>query len=352
MNNKSTAAVIYSRYHAQDPNQKDCGAGLIQQHLIKVCEDLGYTTYFAGQEDSHYPEEITNADIIFAIPLAMARLSNYDVQGTKYLIANNTHYKVKNARMMESAKKWGLQPQGMSDPAIFQKAYDFSDYILVGENFAGRKNFIGNGIDAEKILYWPNAVDPNVWRFGHEKNERLTFVCYSSELSLRKGIPALVTAWKQYVKENPDADLVMIGAPSEATFMVSDKKPEDNIYLYASLYKAQDPNIIQIIQESHVGVLATLEDAQCASILEMASCGLPLISTRESGHNFTDNFCEYVDADSVGSILSALRYYGDLYKDYPGVLQDKGYMARQFVLSYHTWSNFEGYIKDAIALHE
>ena len=351
MKNNPTAAIIYSRYHAQDPNQKDCGAGLIQQHLIKVCEDLGYTTYFAGQEDGHYPEEITNADIIFAIPLAMAKLSKYDVQGTKYLIANNTHYKVKNARMIESAKRWGLQPQGMSDPNVFQKAYDFADYILVGENFLGRENFIDNGIPAEKILYWPNAVDPNVWKYGHEKNERLTFVCYSSELSLRKGIPALVVAWRRYVQENPDADLVMIGAPSEA-ILVADIRSDDNIYLYANLYKAQYPNIIQIIQESHVGVLATLEDAQCASILEVSSCGLPLITTRESGHNFTDNFCEYVDADNVGSILNAMRYYGDLYKDYPDVLRDKGRMARQFVLSYHTWHNFEDAMKNAITLHE
>jgi hypothetical protein len=210
-----TAAVIYSRSIANNNLLKNCGAGLIQQHFISLLQRMGYTVHFAGLEDYAYPNEIINADIIVSACMGTNKLPDI-IRGRIYVTANNTHYRVKNKRMEESAQKWNLPVEETSDPVIFQRAYDLADYILIGENDAGIKNFISNGISGKKIKYWPNAVDSNIWLPGNKKFDKFTFVGYAASQGLRKGFPALFYAWQKWYK-GQNAQLILLGIETFAT---------------------------------------------------------------------------------------------------------------------------------------
>jgi glycosyltransferase involved in cell wall biosynthesis len=68
----------------------------------------------------------------------------------------------------------------------------------------------------------------------------------------------------------------------------------------------------------------------------MSSCGLPVITTVESGVEFTRDFCRYVAADSVEDITEALDYW---YSRRNSVAED-GQRAREFIIANHSWPHF------------
>ena len=109
--------------------------------------------------------------------------------------------------------------------------------------------------------------------------------------------------------------------------------PYSGLYINLKDYPAQDPGIIEFLGKSPVGVFPTLEDAQPSSLLEMASCGLPIITTRESGVDFNEVFCKYISADHVPDLVDGFQYWYEK----RGQLDDAGKKARSFVKKNHAW---------------
>jgi glycosyltransferase involved in cell wall biosynthesis len=337
--NGLTASLIFSRTH-WDPNHihHRVGSGRMQQEIIACLQSMGIDTEFAGDEDKTFSRRITDADLVVTLPSALTRIAER-VRGVTVVLPCNTHVLVRTARLVESSRKWHLPSEYYPWVPMYLRAYDQADYLLVAENDEGIENFAGHGIGGQKIKRYNNCIDQDVWKAASSRRNAFTFVFWASYAGLRKGIPALAGAWQEWFTDQ-DAELHIYGMPTPATeVMFNGSKqgsPIPGLHLHLGVFPAQDPGIIDFLGSSHVGILPTLEDAQPASLLEMASCGLPIITTREAGVEFSEDFCRYVSADSVEELARAFQYWYARKER----TEDAGMKARAFILQHHTWDHF------------
>ncbi len=311
----------------------------MQDEVLVSLNAMGYETFFYGQEDPSYPAAILrSADVIVTLPPGLLKLPRF-YSGLTYLYTCNTHIDVKTRRLETSSKRWGLPAERIPGREDIIRPYCLADYLLIAENDAGIRNFIDNGIDPGKILRYSNCVDTDVWRPQTAKHAIFTFVCYGSDLGVRKGMPALVAAWRQWYSGQA-ARLLILGSPTEAsTVLFGEGQPtgrSGGIEVNLGWRRPQAPETIDAISRSHVAVFPTLEDAQPSSLLEMASCGLPAITTVESGVEFPESFCRYVAADDPAALAAAFEHWFQR-RDQLGTPAGD---ARAFILAHHDWPVF------------
>jgi glycosyltransferase involved in cell wall biosynthesis len=221
----------------------------------------------------------------------------------------------------------------------FRAAYRLADYLMKAENDAGVANFTRRGVPRSKILRYRNAVDTDTWVPAKEKRQPFTFVCWSSSHGLRKGLPSLVSAWRQWYRGQA-AELWLVGIST----VVSDRlfghltqgEPVPGLKLNLGFFPGQYRPVIDFIGSCHVAVFPTLEDAQPSALLEMTSCGLPVITTVESGVEFPETFCRYVARDAPEKLAEALEYWFSRRQE----LEGPGLAARAYIEGHHTWSSF------------
>ena len=342
---KLEASLIFSRYHWENEFHRNIGSGLMQQEAYQCLNSLGFRTIFAGQEDSQFSNEILNSDITVGLAPGLYKLPEKN-RSLKFLYTCNTHAVVKTNRLIESAQKWNLPVEDLPNIDIFLKAYQDADYYLIAENQQGIQNFINNGCDPKKIKRYNNCVNDNIWVPNQEKQEVFTFVSWSTH-GLRKGLPALLAGWRKWYHGQP-ARLVLLGAGTHvADILFHGQKSgevENGIFLDLRYFKGQDPELIKLVGSCQVGVIPTLEDAQSSTLLEMASCGLPVITTIESGVEFTDDFCTYVKADDSDSIAEALEFWFKNRLD----VSEIGQKSRQYITKHHSWPVFRRQFSDII----
>jgi len=341
------ASLIFSRFFWENPAWENVGSGRMQKEAFKCLCSLGYTTSFAGQEDRWYPKHIWSSDIIVSLAPPFSKFPK-KVPGITCLYTCNTHVVVKNRRLMEAEKVWNLQPENRVDSTIFLSAYEKADYLLIAENDQGIANFTSHGVSREKIYRYNNAVDSDVWVPSTEKRNKFTFVCWSSELGLRKGLPVLVKAWKRWY-QGQDAELIIIGMPTRSTEIIFNNQKNGEVFpglhIQLKFYPTWHKPLIDLIGSSHVAVLPTLEDAQPSSLLEMTSCGLAVITTHESGVNFDPDFCYYVHPNNVESLVNALEFWYQKRDE----VADCGNIARRYILDNHSWKIFRDRFSAIIA---
>jgi glycosyltransferase involved in cell wall biosynthesis len=332
------ASVIFSRFFWEDPFWQNIGSGRMQKEAYECLNALGYVTSFAGQEDRWYPKRIWNADLIVALAPAFLKLPK-KIPGTTFLYTCNTHVTIKNRRLAEAAKTWNLPQDAPADPLIFLPAYEKADYLLIAENDEGISNFTSLGISKDRICRYNNAIDSDIWIQNPQKRDKFTFVCWSSELGLRKGLPVLVNSWKKWYNCQ-DAELLIVGMPTRSTDLLFGGQREGLVSPGLRIHLATFPTwhkpLIELIGSSHVAVYPTLEDAQPSCLLEMTSCGLPVITTRESGVDFDLEFCYYITTNDVDSLAEGFEYWFQKRDN----TKRAGNLARDYILKHHTWDVF------------
>ena len=341
-NKSNTAAVIFSRFCWENKEWENIGSGRMQKSLIKCFNELGFTTFFAGQEDDFYKKNIWASDIIVTTSFGLAKLPR--LSGKTCLFTCNTFATIKKERLLKASKIWGLSPENDIPEEIFLQAYKRADYLLIAENERGIQNFVFNGIPKIKIYRYNNAIDSEIWLPNNQKRDKFTFVCWSSELGLRKGLPVLIDAWKKWYK-GQDAELYIIGMPTKGTDHyfgdLREGEVTPGLVVNLKIFPTWHKPLIEFIGSCHVAVFPTLEDAQPSCLLEMASCGLPVITTHESGVEFNENFCFYVNCNDPESLEKGFDYWFQRKNDVPFC----GKLAREYIRENHSWLNFQNTFK-------
>lgn len=343
---KEKILFIFSRFHADPKNMyHKAGAWTTPKKVLDVLEDLGYDVYYGGQEDFGYPKNyIKEAKAIIYIAPALPKFVNHKPKGKLILFANNSHVLERNRRMHESAKKWNLPVESTGPEQYFLPAYGRSDYILFSGNENCTRTFLDNGVPLNKIVHWNNNLDATAYRPSEKKFPEFTFVHWSSEIGLRKGLPVMLSAWKKW--NNPKARLILMGMVTPVGKLLLSQFSHGlpaGVVLYCNEkgYPALDPFVLETLGKSHVGVFPTLEEGQPTVILEMAASGLPIITTEESGYELDPSWSYKVKMDDIDSLVTA---FDSAYKD-PQVLQ-KGKNARELVIERHNPEGFKKLFKD------
>ena len=312
----------------------------MQRVAFASLEACGYKALFSDSYVQQVPREVVHADLIVGLAPGLIRLPPV-CTGRMLLYTCNTHVIERTKRLSLAERRWRLECERESARTVDEHllAYKRADYLLIAENDEGIQNFVKHGIPVSKIKRYNNCVDVDVWQPVQRKRETFSFVCYTSSHGLRRGLPVLLQAWERWFRGQP-AELHLLGSSTRVSDQllngVRQGQVRPGVHVQLQGFPAQHPPVIEFVSSCHVAVFPTLEDAQPSSLLEMTACGLPVITTVESGVEFNPQFCRYVKADSVEELCAALDYWYARRSE----LSPVGQMARDYIVANHSWPHF------------
>jgi glycosyltransferase involved in cell wall biosynthesis len=208
----------------------------------------------------------------------------------------------------------------------FIEEYELADLILVFSEKAA-ESFRIHGFPDSKIHYMPNGVDTERFRPGI-RPEKFR-VLFSGALIKRKGIHLLLEAWHRLALK--DAELWLIGSVHDEAKPYLQQFWRDDIQLLG--FKRDVENYLR---EGTIYVFPSELEGNAKTVTEAAACGLPVITTRESGDVITDgNEGLIIPPDNVDAVAAAIqRLYND--RDEVGRMS---VAARRRVEEHFTWEH-------------
>src|SRR5258708_38423 len=155
-----------------------------------------------------------------------------------------------------------------------------ADAVLAPSDYV-RDTLVQVGVQPSKILLLPYGVDVERFRPAAPKESTVFRVLFIGQLSQRKGIKYLLEAWKRL--QLPNAELVIVGnlcgkgqglIPYRGLFQHLPSVPYAELHSY---YHRAD-----------VFVFPSLHEGAALTVYEAMACGLPIITTYNSGSPVRD----------------------------------------------------------------
>ncbi len=215
--------------------------------------------------------------------------------------------------------------------------YELADCILVQSQMAA-ESFLAEGFAPEKIVNVGRGVDPGRFQPGAPPDRfRLIFV---GSLKKRKGVHCLLEAWHKLGLK--DAELVLAGNTHEEMKPYLDQFKTDSVTLLGFMQDVR-PHL----QAATAFVFTSECEGSAKATYEAAACGLPQITTRESGDVVIDglNGVE-VPPNDVDALADAIR---DFY-DHPEKLESMRTAARRRTLEELSWDHHRRRLLHAYAV--
>ena len=194
----------------------------------------------------------------------------------------STHIEYQNEILKKEYEYLKLKPKLISKKIIEKekKEYDLADYIMVPTQYA-KKTFIDKGFSDNKIVtnhYGVNLEEFSYDRSEKEKNSKFR-VIYTGTISVRKGVLYLLDAFYELGLKN--SELLLIGEiERDLNHLLKKYKNCKNIIFKDSMSQG---NLKKYYNTSDVFVLNSIEDGFGMVILQAMACGLPVITTTNTG---------------------------------------------------------------------
>ena len=206
--------------------------------------------------------------------------------------------------------------------------FNQTDFITVPSEFA-YKSMLENGIKEERLVKIPFGTDVGRFRPAVSSPHSVFNVLFAGQVGLRKGVLYLLEAWQKLKLK--DARLTIVGqidAEMENLLVSYGTDPTIKFLGYSDL--------LPLYQSSDVFVFPSLEEGSALVNYEALSCGLPVITTFESGSLVTDGQEGFIvrcrDSDDIAEKLSYL------YQN-PSVRLEMGERARSQAQQY-SWERY------------
>lgn len=170
-----------------------------------------------------------------------------------------------------------------------------TDYVLSPSRFVS-DSFLQRGFSTNKII--PVIYPQNLELFKPSKElrppDRPFTMISTGGLSLRKGTPYLLEAFRLLRKEIPDARLLLTDAKSSSILPILEKYRD--LPIEWSPYLRHE-ELAKRLQGADLFVLPSLEEGLVRTAIQAMSCGLPVILTPNTGAS------DYVEEGVNGSIV-------------------------------------------------
>jgi len=157
------------------------------------------------------------------------------------------------------------------------------DYVLSPSSYV-TQSFLARGFRPEQILRNIYPVDLSCFSpaTGPRPAARpLTLICTGS-LSLRKGTPYLLDAFRLVRKQIPDARLLLTRAVMDDARPVLDANADLPVEWSPPL---PHPQLAERLRGADIFILPSLEEGLARTACEAMACGLPVIVTPHTGAN-------------------------------------------------------------------
>lgn len=183
------------------------------------------------------------------------------------------------------------------------------------------------GVDAD---YWSPAV-------GKTRDGTLRFV-FAGQISLRKGVPLLLAAWKAAAL--PDAQLRLVGSWQLAQRQRAALPPG-----VVSLPPCGSHELRERYRESDVFVLPSYFEGMPLALLEAMACGLPAIASHAAGGSeVLDDSCgRPIATGDLDALVDAMRWASSRRES----LDALGRGARSKAEGY-TWGRYRESVRSAV----
>jgi glycosyltransferase involved in cell wall biosynthesis len=200
----------------------------------------------------------------------------------------SAHIRVQERLLCEEHEIWGLGFPGFDPRTIESEEAEYAqaDAITVPSSFA-LKSFIDEGIPHSQVRRIPYGV--NLAKFDRVgRPDPASFdILFVGGMSLQKGIPYLIEAFKKVV--HPLKRLVLVGMPSERLIEWL-KRTEiwcEQIEVVGHIPQVE---LKHLMSQSHVMVLPSIQEGFGMVMAQAMACGCPVIASENTGARdlFTD----------------------------------------------------------------
>lgn len=209
--------------------------------------------------------------------------------------------------MKEESRIRGIQPQYLLSINKKRLLAELSevDYITVPSDFS-YQSMLENGIPASKLVKLPFGVDLDLFRPNPSDVQRSTFnALFVGQVGFRKGAAYLLEAWQKLGLKNAKLRLLGQEDPVAASFLKRFKNDPSIEFLGYN-------QSLKFYQESDVFVFPSLEEGSALVTYEALACGLPVITTFESGSVVEDGEEGYIIPARNGvAIADRIKYLYD-----------------------------------------
>ncbi|NYZ75677.1 glycosyltransferase family 4 protein [Candidatus Micrarchaeota archaeon] len=216
---------------------------------------------------------------------------------------SSTHPLTRDEIMEEEYKKNGMElaiDKRLEDRLI--EEISMVDYITTPSKFA-MDSYIHYGFPKENLFLVPYGVD--LKKFAPAPKPSKFTVLYSGQVCLRKGVQYLLEAWKELNLK--DAELHIVGKVWSEMKPVIEQYQMPNVTVTG---KVEDT--LNYYQNASLFVFPTLEEGSALVTYEAMACGLPIITTENSGsvvRNQKDGFI--VKPKDASQLCKSIQHFYD-----------------------------------------
>jgi glycosyltransferase involved in cell wall biosynthesis len=232
----------------------------------------------------------------------------------------------------------GLPSSRYVRPEQKREEMNLADLILVPCSFA--EVTIRTYYPHKVIARAPYGVDLNFWKpTGKERGTGPLRFIFAGQLSLRKGTPSLIEAWKKAALR--DAELELVGAWQLADSKRSSLpcgvtwRPPCSAQALRDRYRAAD-----------IFVFPTYFEGFGLVLLEAMACGLPAITSgATAGPDVMTEACgRLVQTGNLDALVESMRWFDKNREKLPAMSR----VARAQAES-HSWENYRRRVAEAVA---
>ncbi len=209
--------------------------------------------------------------------------------------------------------------------------------LLLMPSLCSARTFLDSGIPEHRLHYTGRGVDPARYSPG-DPPDKFRFI-FVGALIRRKGVHLLLQAWKKLALR--DAELVLVGEPHPEIRRDLDAAAGPSLIVTGFA-----PDVPKLLREASALVFPSECEGFAKVTLEAAACGLPLITTRESGDAILDGVTgRLIPPNDAGALAAAMEEAFQNRDRFAAM----GRAARAHVTAHFTWDHFRARVLAAYA---
>lgn len=251
----------------------------------------------------------------------------------------SAHIREQDILLKDALRRAGRSSAVPIDPSIISREeseYELADFISVPSNFA-LESFLKWGIRPERLVRIPYGVDHGVFNIRREVSHYFSHtlnIVFIGNVGIRKGIPILMEVARVF-RDVPSIRFNVVGGvePDFSHYIAENAKENVNF-----TGKLNTDSLLNVIRQSHIFLLPSIEEGFARVILETMSCGVcPLVSTHTGGSDVVvDGENGYTfDPYDVERIVDLLRILNEDRMLLRRVSESAASVARNF-----TWDEY------------